>query len=71
MGYYLTRATKFVSRVGYVSLPESSYRLAHSRVIARRTGSLFAGGGSQVGLSIEELLRREQAPLVRTVNDPR
>jgi phosphate transport system substrate-binding protein len=71
VGYYLSKAAKFVARVGYVPFPESSYALAQERVIARRTGSLFAGGGSQVGLSIEELLRREQAPLVRTASDPR
>lgn len=69
VGYYLSKASKFVSRVGYVPLPDSAYTLAHERVIARRTGSLFNGGGSQVGLSIEELLRREHAqPVVSTAN---
>jgi phosphate transport system substrate-binding protein len=70
VGFYLSKAAKFVARVGYVPFPDRAYALAHERVIARRTGSLFAGGGSQVGLSIEELLRREQErPLVQTARD--
>ena len=69
VGYYLSKASKFVARVGYVPLPESAYPLAFEGVMARRTGSLFGGGGSQVGLSIEELLRRGQVgPVVTTVN---
>jgi phosphate transport system substrate-binding protein len=57
--YYLSKATNFVERVGYVPLPGETYLLAHKRVIARRTGSIF-GGVSQVGMSIEQLLRREE-----------
>lgn len=72
VGFYLAKASKFIARVGYVPLPASAYTLAHERVIARRSGSLFGGGGSQVGLSIEELMRREQTgPLVRTVAEGR
>jgi phosphate transport system substrate-binding protein len=69
VGYYLSRASKFVARVGYVPLPDSAYPLAFDRVMARRTGSLFGGGGSQVGLSIEELLRRGQVgPVVNAAH---
>jgi hypothetical protein len=52
-----------------VPLPDSAYPLAFDRVMARRTGSLFGGGGSQVGLSIEELLRRGQVgPVVNAAH---
>jgi phosphate transport system substrate-binding protein len=59
VGFYLSKATSVVTRVGYVPLPESAYRLAHERVIARKTGSLFPDG-AQVGMPLEELLRRER-----------
>jgi phosphate transport system substrate-binding protein len=61
VGYFLTKVSKFASRVGYVPLPPSAYTLAHERVITRRVGSLFGEAGSQVGLSLDELMRREQA----------
>lgn len=68
IGYFLTKVSKFAARVGYVPLPPSAYTLAHERVIARRVGSLFGEAGSQVGLSIEELMRRERAePPLRAV----
>jgi phosphate transport system substrate-binding protein len=59
VGFYLAKCPSVASRVGYVALPEGAYRLAQERVNARRTGSLFEGG-SQVGLSIDQLLQREQ-----------
>ncbi|HEY8944384.1 MAG TPA: hypothetical protein VIM73_08980 [Polyangiaceae bacterium] len=59
--FYLSKGNNFATRVGYVALPEEAYRLAQQRVAARRTGSLFANGGTQVGLSIEQLLAREQS----------
>ncbi len=56
--FYLEQAPKLVGEVGYVPLPGRAYPLAKARVDARTTGSLFAGGGSQVGVSIENLLER-------------
>jgi phosphate transport system substrate-binding protein len=67
--FYLTKATTFVSRVGYVPLPERAYRLAQERVGARRTGSLFGNKGSRVGLSIEQLLAQE-GPLATSSGTP-
>ncbi len=49
---------ELVQEVGYVPLPEEAYRLAREKVEARRTGTVFHGG-SQVGVSIEELLKLE------------
>jgi phosphate transport system substrate-binding protein len=59
--YYLTNGAKFSRRVGYVGLPESAYVFAQRRVSARKTGSLFAAGDAQVGVSIEQLMRKEEA----------
>ncbi len=57
--FYLQSAPKLVAEVGYIPLPDKAYTLARARVQARRTGSLFADGGSQVGVSIAALLERE------------
>lgn len=54
--FYLANAAKLVSEVGYIPLPDRAYALAQERVDARVTGSLFHGKGSQVGVSIEDLL---------------
>jgi phosphate transport system substrate-binding protein len=59
--YYLTNGAKFSRRVGYVGLPESAYVFAQRRVSARKTGSLFAAGDAQVGVSIEQLMKKEHA----------
>ncbi|MBI4951047.1 MAG: PstS family phosphate ABC transporter substrate-binding protein [Myxococcales bacterium] len=56
--FALESAPKLVAEVGYVALPERAYTLAQARADARKTGSLFTGG-SQVGVSIEDLLGRE------------
>jgi phosphate transport system substrate-binding protein len=59
--FYLDQAPKLVAQVSYIPLPENAYRLGAERVTSRRTGSLFGGKGSQVGVSIEQLLQKEQA----------
>ena len=56
--YYLEQAGKLVAEVGFVPLPGQAYPLAKRRLDARTTGSLFAKG-SQIGVSIEDLLARE------------
>jgi phosphate transport system substrate-binding protein len=57
--FFLDNATKLVPEVGYIPLPDRAYTLGKERVAARKTGSLFGGKGSQVGVSIEDLLARE------------
>jgi phosphate transport system substrate-binding protein len=59
--FYLENAPQLVAEVGYIPLPERAYPLAQGRIDARRTGSLFGGTGSQVGVSIDQLLEKEQA----------
>ncbi len=58
--FYLSNAPKLVKEVGYIPLPDRAYELAQKRADARRTGSLFAGAGSQVGVKIEDLLAAEE-----------
>ncbi len=58
--YYLGGGTKLVSEVGYIALPANAYELAKKRFEARKTGSMFAGEGSKVGVTVTDLLAKEQ-----------
>ncbi len=60
MDFYLGEGRKLVSEVGYVPLSDAAYGLVQRRLAARTLGSVFAGGGSQVGLTVEALLSKEQ-----------
>ncbi|MGH9341868.1 MAG: PstS family phosphate ABC transporter substrate-binding protein [Acidobacteriota bacterium] len=55
--FYLQSAPQLVGAVGYVALPQESYQLVEERFQNRVTGSVFEGGGSQVGVSVEDLLK--------------
>jgi phosphate transport system substrate-binding protein len=55
--FYLARGPALVQEVGYIPLPESAYELVRTRFADRRTGSLFGGKGSKVGVSVEDLLQ--------------
>lgn len=59
--FYLdpANARMLVREVGYIPLPDQVYQLALERFERRTTGSIFAGG-SQVGVTLEELLQKEQ-----------
>ena len=57
--FYLTNASHLVKEVGYVPLQPQVYRLAKTRFARRVTGSVFGEGGSQVGVRLEELLKRQ------------
>lgn len=59
MEFYLQNAPKLVSEVGYIPLPERAYSLASQRFERRTTGSVFGGGGSRVGVTVESLLAAE------------
>jgi phosphate transport system substrate-binding protein len=56
--FYLTAGKQLVKDVKYVPLPDQAYALALERFRQLRTGSAF-GGVPEVGLPIEELLKRE------------
>lgn len=57
--YYLGAGTKLVSEVGYVALPAEAYALATKRFDTGKTGSVFAGAGSKIGVTVAELLKSE------------
>lgn len=51
---------ELVREVGYIALPEDIYALVRQHFADRRTGTAFGDGGSQVGMTIEQLLARER-----------
>jgi phosphate transport system substrate-binding protein len=59
VSFYLKSGSRLVKEVRYVPLPEKAYELAQRRVDERKTGSMYGGKGSQVGVSIEALLAGE------------
>lgn len=58
--FYLKNAGKLVKEVGYIPLPEKAYQLALKRFEKGITGSVFGGHGSQVGVKVEDLLKKEE-----------
>ncbi len=56
--FYLKNAGKISKQVGYIPLPDKAYELARKRFEKREKGTVF-GGEPEVGLTVEELLKRE------------
>jgi len=56
--YYMTHGAKLAKEVKYVPLPDAAYRTAWEHVTKGKKGTVF-GGIAEVGITIEELLRRE------------
>jgi phosphate transport system substrate-binding protein len=56
--YYLKNGAALAKEVKYVPLPDSAYRIALEHVQKGKKGTVF-GGTAQVGVTIEELLKRE------------
>ena len=59
MEFYLAQGGVLAEEVGYVPLGPAGYQLVSAHLAARKTGSVFEHAGSQVGLTIEQLLSRE------------
>ena len=60
MRFYLSSENGiFLREVGYVALSERVYEMVEQRFEQGITGSVFGGNGSQVGVSIEQLLGGE------------
>lgn len=57
--FYLKNASKLVKQVKYIPLPDRAYKLAEERFAKRITGTMF-GGTAEVGVKIEDLLKREE-----------
>jgi phosphate transport system substrate-binding protein len=60
VAFYLEKGPALVGEVGYIALPADAYKLAKKRFDGRVLGSLFGGKGSQVGVTIVDLLKKEQ-----------
>lgn len=59
--FFLAEGPKLAEEVGYVQLGDQVYQLVREHFTARKTGTVFGGGGAQVGVTIEELLSKERA----------
>lgn len=57
--FYLTVGRRLVREVGYIALSDKVYELALTRFEKRTVGSVFGGKGSQVGVTLEDLLKAE------------
>ncbi len=57
--YYVTKGGALAEEVGYVPLGERGYQLVQAHLTARTPGSVFEHAGSQVGLTIDQLLQRQ------------
>jgi phosphate transport system substrate-binding protein len=60
VGYYLTNVAKLAREVKYVPLPAKAYDLGKEHLAKGKVGTVFKGG-SEVGVTIDELMRREAA----------
>jgi phosphate transport system substrate-binding protein len=56
--FYIKQAGKISKQVGYIPLPDKAYELVKKRFEKRQVGTVF-GGEPEVGLTIDELLKRE------------
>jgi phosphate transport system substrate-binding protein len=56
--YYMTHGAKLAKEVKYVPLPANAYTMAWDHVLKGKKGTAF-GGVAEVGVTIEELLKRE------------
>ncbi len=56
--FYLKNAGRIARQVGYIALPDRAYKMAEERFRKRVVGTVF-GGEPEVGLTIDELLKRE------------
>ena len=59
--FYMSNASKLAREVKYVPLPDSAYKLALEHVRKGKKGTVF-GGHAEVGVTVEELLKREAKP---------
>jgi phosphate transport system substrate-binding protein len=59
VSFYLEHAATLAPEVGYIALPPKAGELAKKRFESGKTGSVFEGMGSQVGVSVEDLLSRD------------
>jgi phosphate transport system substrate-binding protein len=59
--FYMENAAQLAQEVKYVPLPAHAYQAAWDHVLKDKRGTVF-GGTAEVGITIEELLKREARP---------
>ena len=59
--FYMKNAAALVKEVKFFPLPAMAYTLNLEHLNKKRAGTIF-GGVSEVGLTIDELLKREARP---------
>lgn len=59
--FFLTQGGRLAAQVKYLPLPDRAYALARERFERRQAGTAF-GGVPEVGVHVEDLLRREPRP---------
>ena len=57
--FWIAKGAGLAAEVGYIALPPRAQELVSKRFAALKTGSVFGGAGSTVGVSVEDLLSRE------------
>jgi phosphate transport system substrate-binding protein len=57
--FYVANMNELSADVGYIPLPDRATALVEKRLADRKTGSVFAGKGSQIGMTVEKLLASE------------
>jgi phosphate transport system substrate-binding protein len=60
--FYLLSAPKLAREVGYIALPDQAYDVVLSRFRNRKMGTVFDTHGSQVGVTVRELVSLETRP---------
>jgi phosphate transport system substrate-binding protein len=60
MDFYIANVGSLAEEVGYVQLGDEGYRLVAAHFARRQPGTMFEHGGSQVGMTIEQLLAKER-----------
>ncbi len=58
MAYYIENAAELSASVGYIKAPDEVYALAKKRFDEQKTGTIFAAGISDVGVSLAELMKK-------------
>ena len=58
--FYVEKGAELSAEVGYIALPARVYELGLARFNNRTLGSVFGGAGPQAGVTLEDLLAKEQ-----------
>jgi phosphate transport system substrate-binding protein len=56
--FYMANAAKISKEVKYVPLPDKVYKANLDHIARKRVGTIF-GGKNEIGLTVEELVKRE------------